>query len=125
MPNGSSVIHGSMATITLHGERLKQATRRDPLLAKVMLALQLGHWPKPLTEEFVPFQRRAEELAVVKGLVMWGQRVIIPLCLRNKVKHELHEGHFGSQRMKSLARSYYGLGARGHGSSMWGLYSGR
>ena len=54
----------------------------------------------------MPFQHRAEELAVVKGLVMWGQRIIIPLCLRNKVKHELHEGHFGSQRMKSLARSY-------------------
>ena len=71
-----------------------------------MLALQSSRWPKPLTEELVPFQRRAEELAVVKGLVMWGQRVIIPLCLRNKVKHEPHEGHFGSQRMKSLARSY-------------------
>ena len=37
---------------------------------------------------------------------MWGQRVIIPLSLWNKVKHELHEGHFGSQHMKSLARSY-------------------
>ena len=49
---------------------LKQATRQNPLLAKVMLALQSGRWPKPLTEELVPFQRRVEELAVVKNLVM-------------------------------------------------------
>ena len=34
---------------------LKQATRRDPLLAKVMLTLQSGHWPKPLTEELMSF----------------------------------------------------------------------
>ena len=68
--------------------------------------MQLGHWPKPLTEELVPFQHRAEELAVVKGLVMLDQHVIILLCLRNTVKHELHEGHFESQRIKSLARSY-------------------
>ncbi len=87
-------------------DKLRKATRQDPLLGKVTLCLQSGTWPKPLPEELMPFQRREEEMSVINGLVMWGQRVIIPASLRAKVKAELHDGHFGSQRMKALARSY-------------------
>jgi transposase InsO family protein len=85
---------------------LQRATRQDPCLAKVVICLQSGNWPKPLTSDLVPYQRRAVELSIVNGLVMWGQRVIVPASLRDTVKAELHEGHFGGSHMKALARSY-------------------
>ena len=36
--------------------------------------------------------------------MLWGIRVIIPGSLRERVLQELHEGHPGNVRMKSLAR---------------------
>ncbi|XP_060547412.1 uncharacterized protein K02A2.6-like [Pantherophis guttatus] len=40
------------------------------------------------------------------GCLLWGERVVVPLCLREKVLTLLHEGHLGIVRMKGLARSY-------------------
>ena len=50
--------------------------------------------------------RRKNELSVQDGCVLWGCRVIVPLPGRQKVIEELHDGHPGVTRMKSLARSY-------------------
>ena len=83
-----------------------EATRRDPVLAKVILGLQSSCWPLPLPVELAPFHRREMELSVINVLAMWGQRVIIPHKWRQMVKNELHEGHFGSQHMKALAQPY-------------------
>ena len=90
-------------------EDLREATRRDPVLAKVILGLQSGGWPSPLPVELAPFHRREMELSVINGLVIWGQHVIIPQKWRQMVKNELHEGNFGSQHMKALAQSYMWL----------------
>ena len=37
---------------------------------------------------------------------MWGQRVVVPPPGHQQVLDELHEGHPGTSRMKSLARSH-------------------
>ena len=37
---------------------------------------------------------------------MWGNRVVVPQAGRNKVMEQLHDGHLGTSRMKSLARSF-------------------
>jgi len=36
---------------------------------------------------------------------MWGMKVIVPTKLRGKVLEELHSGHPGIVKMKSLART--------------------
>ncbi|CAB4008107.1 Retrovirus-related Pol poly from transposon, partial [Paramuricea clavata] len=64
-------------------EQVKRETQRDPLLAK-----------------------RKDELTVHCGVLMLGHRAVIPAKLRNQVLTELHEGHLGIVKMKSLARSY-------------------
>ena len=38
--------------------------------------------------------------------ILWGSRVVIPLPGRQRIIDELHAGHPGISRMKSLARSY-------------------
>ena len=49
------------------------------------------------------YQRR-NELTIEDGCLLWVIRVIIPGSLRERVLQELHEGHPGIVRMKSLAR---------------------
>ncbi|XP_058817519.1 uncharacterized protein K02A2.6-like [Topomyia yanbarensis] len=46
------------------------------------------------------------EFSLRGGCIMRGIRVYIPAGLRTKVLNELHSTHFGSTRMKSLARGY-------------------
>ena len=49
---------------------------------------------------------RKTELPVESYCLIWGNRVIIPFRLRNKILTELHENHPGIVRMKALACSY-------------------
>ena len=45
-----------------------------------------------------------EELSVHDGCVVWGGRVVVPARYREHFLSELHGGHPGASRMKSLAR---------------------
>ena len=51
-----------------------------------------------------PFNDRRNELSVLDGCVLWGNRVVVPKVGREKVLDELHKGHPGVSRMKGLAR---------------------
>ncbi|XP_026530759.1 uncharacterized protein K02A2.6-like, partial [Notechis scutatus] len=65
------------------------------------------NWPEiEPNDTFKPFKNRQTELFSQKGCVLWGDRVIIPERLRNKVLKLLHDGHPGIVQMKALARSY-------------------
>lgn len=46
------------------------------------------------------------ELTVVKNVIFRGHRVVIPVACRTQVLDMLHEEHFGSDKMKELARRY-------------------
>ena len=46
------------------------------------------------------------ELTLLQGCVMWGNRVIVPPKLRQHVLEELHTGHLGVVKMKAMAWSY-------------------
>ena len=84
---------------------IRSATARDSLLSKVRDMVIKG-WPpaKVLGQEFEQFSRKAMELSVQDGCVLWGSRVVIPSALMSAVVQMLHEGHPGTSRMKALAR---------------------
>ncbi|XP_060545570.1 uncharacterized protein K02A2.6-like [Pantherophis guttatus] len=64
-------------------------------------------WPEKIgSGEFKPFAGKRDKLTMQGGCLLWGDRVVIPLRLREKVLTLLHEGHPGIVRMKGLARSY-------------------
>ena len=52
-----------------------------------------------------PFNRRSEELSEQDGCVLWGCRVVVPIAGQVQVLKQLHDGHPGVSRMKSIARS--------------------
>ena len=80
-------------------------TRRDPLLSRVLQYIQQG-WPIHGDQELKPFWSKQTELTVQDGCLLWGSRVVIPQPGRKQLLQELHEGHPGISRMKSLARTF-------------------
>ena len=85
--------------------QLKAATRRDPILSKVLLHTKRG-WPSKVPEVWKPYWNRHLELSLKDECVMWGIRVIVPRKLQTEVLQELHQSHPGTVRMKTMARSY-------------------
>ena len=84
--------------------QIAQWTRRDPLMARVTRCILEG-WPKSSDEELRPYWTRRLELSTHDGCIVWGGRVVIPPLAREHMLVELHGGHPGVSRMKSLARS--------------------
>ena len=65
----------------------------------------LTGWPSTAPPELKPFFNRRFEITIETGCLMWGIRVIVPSKLRERVLKELHTGHPGIVKMKSLART--------------------
>ncbi len=80
-------------------------TRTDPELSQVLQFVMQG-WPSHCSENLKAFVSKQMELSSLDGCVLWGSRVVIPKKGRDAVLQELHNGHPGMSRMKSLARMY-------------------
>ena len=74
-------------------------------MSKVRTLLQQG-WQDTKDINLKPYQKRRNELSLHDGCILWGSRAVVPPQGRDKVKQELHEGHPGGTRMKTLARSF-------------------
>ena len=96
---------GQLQALPVTTERLETTTRQDPLLSKLHQYVREG-WPGESSEEFKPFEQRKQELSTLGGCVLWGNRVIVPQKLRDRLVDELHRDHPGVSRMKAIARSY-------------------
>ena len=88
-------------------EQIRIGTRRDPVLSQVMQFLQQG-WPSIQRDnpQLTPFFAKKDELSLYNGCILWGTRVVVPVPYHDAVLTELHDGHPGMARMKSLARMY-------------------
>ena len=94
-----------MSSLPLTHSQLKVASRHDSAVSRAMDFTKNG-WPDVVDVELQPFWRRCHELTVEAECLLWGCRVVIPKKCQKKVLEELHKGHPGMARMKSLARSY-------------------
>ena len=86
---------------------LPRETAKDPVISSVIRFVREGWPPKKNDEgtEMQRFRQLADSLSVINGCLVHGYRVVIPANLRRQVLEQLHEGHFGIQRMKQLART--------------------
>jgi hypothetical protein len=82
-------------------QQIRKWTDYDPLLARVRTMLLEG-WKNEEEDEVTPFNRK-DELSIQDGCVLWGSRVVVPKKGQPKVLDQLHQGHPGMARMKSLA----------------------
>ena len=82
-------------------EEVKNATKKDKMLQSLMLAIQTGHWEDPEISNFTRFR---EELSVHDGLVLRGNRLVIPETLQQKVVAIAHQSHQGIVKTKQCIR---------------------
>ena len=85
--------------------QVKHWTKRDPILSKVLQYVLAGwpqHLPSDAPQTLLSFWQRRMELSTHDGCILWGNRVVVPEKGRNYVLQELHGGHLGISRMKSL-----------------------
>lgn len=86
---------------------VKAATAADRTLQTVIRYMQHG-WPRKVNcASIQPYFRCKTDLEVEQGCLLRGHRVVIPTALRERLLHELHKGHFGIVKTKSLARGRF------------------
>ncbi len=96
--------------LPVNATEIAKATQKDHVLSRVLEFTRNG-WPNELDEHsksigLEPYFHRKTELSVEDNCLLWGRRVIIPQSLRKRILSELHDGHQGICKTKSLARSY-------------------
>ena len=94
-----------MSESPVRADDIRCWTQRDKTLARVLQYTQQG-WPNNGDPALEPYSARRLELSCYEGCLMWGTRIVITPPGREVVLQELHEGHPGISRMKSLARMY-------------------
>ena len=90
-------------SLPLSAEQIRKATSADPVLSRA-LEYTLTGWPEERSPEIAVYYQKRHEITIEDGCLLWGIRVIVPKSFHERVLKELHSGHPGIVRMKSLAR---------------------
>ena len=88
-------------------ERIKQETRKDPTLSKVLKYVKSDEWmpvQKNDEAEMKKLKSLKDEIHEENGIVFYEDRIIVPRTLRQEIIQNLHTGHFGMEKCKSRAR---------------------
>lgn len=97
----------SVDDLPLSFKKLKTATSSDPTLQLVTRYINTS-WPhsKLISDsKLKAFHSRRDSLSVVNGCIMMEDRVVVPEVLSQRILRQIHRGHQGMERMKSIARS--------------------
>lgn len=104
-----TVINESLQTFPLSFKVVQSETRNDECFQQVIRYVNEG-WPSKKASIAHPgieqFYLRRECLAIVAGCIMYGDRLVLPPTCRKRVLQQLHKGHPGIERMRSIARRY-------------------
>lgn len=85
---------------------IADATKVDPILRAIYRNILFG-WPDhtDVDQERAYFNRK-DNLFVEQGCIVFNYRIVVPPKYREYILRELHEGHLGVVKMKSIARNY-------------------
>jgi hypothetical protein len=84
---------------------VREATTSDPTLRDLVYHIQTG-FPddiRELSTALRPYHRYADSLCVVDGVILLGQRIVIPSVLRTPILNALHAAHQGVSAMRARA----------------------
>ena len=108
LPSETVLLLDQLSESPISVEQIRAWTRRDPRLSRV-LQFVLSGWPSTVDSadrDLKPFVTRELELSVVDGVILWGNRVVVPTPGRVLLLQELNACHPGIARMKTLARMF-------------------
>ena len=100
------LIMSSLPMSEIQRKRFRQETSNDEALQRPQAVVQAG-WPNKksdFTEDIRPYFSIRDEITEMNGILMKGERVIVPSSLRKEMKARIHEGHLGIEKCKARAR---------------------
>ncbi|XP_045541574.1 uncharacterized protein K02A2.6-like [Papilio machaon] len=90
---------------TLPVKEIALATTKDKLLSRIFGYIMFG-WPGKCSDDEKAFYVRRADLNIDHGCILYKYRLVIPQTLQKRVLLEIHDGHLGIVKMKSIARNY-------------------
>lgn len=102
------IIDKNLQSIPVKFNHLQSTYSHDPSMQR-LIELISSNWKDysfHSEPEFTQFFNRREFISVSNDLVLFGDRIVIPAILRDKIIRQLHRGHPGIVKMKILARNY-------------------
>ncbi|XP_037931645.1 uncharacterized protein K02A2.6-like [Teleopsis dalmanni] len=100
------ILHNSLDKLPLTSKMITYETAKDKVLAKILEYVTKG-WPSNCNNsELKAYFNRKNDICIVDGCLMFGQRIIIPQIFRKRILKEIHRGHQGIGRTKAIARNY-------------------
>lgn len=102
-------VHSILKSIPISSRRMEaiiDATAEDATLQQVKHFIVRG-WPdkrKQCPEDTANYWCFRDELAAIDGIILKGDRVVIPTALRHTVLEQLHLPHLGVEKTRQRAR---------------------
>ena len=82
---------------------IRKWTRQDPVQSSIYRYVMEG-WPKTVDSSVMPYFRRRNELTVLDGCLLWGDRVVVPPLERATVQSELsHRNRSNEDSIEKLS----------------------
>ena len=87
---------------------ITDATASDEVLQKVLSFVE-NDWPSfaSLDDSTKPYYRFRTELCYNNGILLRGDKIVVPLTCQHRLLTFAHEGHFGMSKTKSRLRNSY------------------
>ena len=114
LPNVESSDLQKVCLVRFSDERLNDLKRdisSDPEISALREIIYSG-WPEKQKQVPVPLRKYwayRDELSFENGLVLNGEKVIIPESQRDDILEKIHQAHQGVAKCKLLAKSCFGL----------------
>ncbi|XP_056151372.1 uncharacterized protein K02A2.6-like [Lampris incognitus] len=86
--------------------QIRTAQDTDDICKKLKNMVQTG-WPenrKCLPSELQPYWQYHQDLLIADGLLLEGERLVIPLTMQEEMLNKLHEGHQGMTKCAARAQ---------------------
>ena len=95
----------AVQAVTWHN--VQEETASDPIMTSLSNMILDGFPPQrhDVPEELRNYFRFREDLSIVDGVVMYGDRIVVPPKLRGQILETLHSAHQGTNSMNSRAQS--------------------
>ncbi|CAC5394818.1 unnamed protein product [Mytilus coruscus] len=87
-------------------EQITEETSKDDTL-QTLTRLIIDGWPDEKNEvpkKVFEYWNFRDELSNVNGIILKGEKIIIPASMRKNMLNKLHEGHLGIEKTRKLAR---------------------
>ena len=104
-------IHSIISTLPVSGSKMEQiclATSEDTQMHGLQTVVQEG-WPQNrqnCRESILDCWNFRDELSVIDGIILKGQKIFVPKSLRPEMLDKMHTGHLGTeQKIKPSPRN--------------------